>query len=67
MRVVEEDVESPDVTVDIVISPLADEILLSDALISELGIALEDVKKGLWRFRWEPTDRLRRSKPPKYW
>jgi len=61
------DAKSPEVEADIVISPLADEVLLSDKMISELQIALEDVGRGLWRFRWEPKDKLRRSEPPKYW
>ncbi|RLG85491.1 MAG: hypothetical protein DRO15_07435 [Thermoprotei archaeon] len=61
------DVKIPEVEADIVISPLADEVLLSDKMISELQIALEDVGRGLWRFRWEPKDKLRRSEPPKYW
>ena len=30
-------------------------------------LALEDVGEGLWRFRWEPRDKLRRSEPPKLW
>ncbi len=48
-------------------SPLANEVLLSDKLIGELEIALEDVASGLWRFRWESLSKLRRSYPPKYW
>jgi len=67
VSIVVHDVESPEVEADIVISPLADEVLLSDKMISELQIALEDVGRGLWRFRWEPKERLRRSEPPKYW
>ncbi len=67
VTVAEPDATSPEVVTDIVISQLADEPLLSDALISELGIALEDPKRGLWRFRWEPPDKTRRSVPPKYW
>lgn len=62
-----DDVESPEVEADIVVSPLADEILLSDKMISELQIALEDVGRGLWRFRWEPKEKVRRSEPPRYW
>jgi len=46
---------------------MADEALLCDKMISELQIALEDVGKGLWRFRWEPKEKLRRSEPPRYW
>lgn len=65
--VVAPDATSLEVEVDIVISPIADEVLLSDKLISELGIALEDAGRGLWRFRWEPKEKLRRSEPPKYW
>ena len=57
------DVESPEVVADL----LADEILIGDKLISELGIALEDVGRGLWRFRWEDRDKVRYSVPPKYW
>lgn len=67
VSVLTQDVKSPEIEADIVISPLADEILLSDKMISELQIALEDVGKGLWRFRWESKDKLRRSEPPKYW
>lgn len=67
VRVVTPDSSSPEVEADIVISPLADEALLSDKLISELGLALEDVGRGLWRFRWEPKEKLRRSEPPRYW
>jgi len=65
--VVVPDAETPEVVADVVISPIADEVLISDKMISELGLALEDVGRGLWRFRWEPKDMLRRSEPPKYW
>ncbi|MEM4699560.1 MAG: hypothetical protein QXT74_01255 [Candidatus Nezhaarchaeales archaeon] len=67
VRVLAEGAEAPEAVADIVISPLTDEALLSDRAISELGIALEDVGRGLWRFRWEPKDVLRRSEPPRYW
>lgn len=67
VKVIEEDVQSEEVLSDLVISPIADEVLLSDKLIGELQIALEDVSRGLWRFRWEPVDRLRRSYPPQRW
>jgi len=67
VRVVERDVESSEIEADLIISPLADEVLLSDRLISELQIALEDPGKGLWRFRWEPKEKLRRSEPPQRW
>lgn len=58
---------SPEVDVGIVISPLADEVLLSDKATSEFQLVLEDIGRGFWRFRWEPSSKLRRSEPPKYW
>ncbi|MGC8948667.1 MAG: hypothetical protein ACP5OK_04955 [Thermoprotei archaeon] len=44
-----------------IISPLADESLINDKLADELEIAVESFGKGLWRFRWEPKKKLRRS------
>jgi hypothetical protein len=54
-----EDVVPKEVEVDIVVSPIADEPLISDMLAEELEIAVESFGRGLWRFRWE--QRLRRS------
>lgn len=51
----------------VAISELEDEVLLSDKLISALGLVIEDAGEGLWRFRSEPTDRLRESPPPELW
>lgn len=59
--VVAGDTYSRRVRVDIVISPLADEVLISDVLAGELEIAVEDFAKGYWRFRWEPKERIRMS------
>jgi hypothetical protein len=67
VRVIVADVETKDVEADLVISPLADEVLLSDKMISELNIALEDPGRGYWRFTWEPKEKVRRSEPPRYW
>jgi len=67
VSVLTEEAQSTEVDADIVISPLADEVLLSDKMISELAIVLEDVGRGFWRFRWEPAGKLRKSHPPKYW
>ena len=53
--------KSKEVKADIVISPLADEPLISDILAGELEIAVEDFAKGLWRFRWEPKEKVRIS------
>jgi hypothetical protein len=32
--------------------------------LGELGIAVEDFLEGLWRFRWEPKEKVRRSEKP---
>jgi len=61
VKVISGDVESREVDADVVISPLADEPLISDALAEELEIAVESFGKGLWRFRWEPVERVRLS------
>ena len=61
VQVITEDAKSKNVKVDIVISPLADEPLISDILAGELEIAVEDFAKGLWRFRWEPKEKVRPS------
>ena len=61
VKVVASDAESKEVLADLVISPLADEPLISDILADELEIALESPGKGLWRFRWEPLSKIRKS------
>lgn len=67
VKVVSQNIESKEVVADVVVSTIADEVLLSDRLISELELALEDVGRGLWRFTWEPKEKLRRSEPPERW
>jgi hypothetical protein len=64
VKVVASGAESKEVLVDLVISQLADEPLISDLLAGELEIAVEDFARGLWRFRWEPKDSLRPSEKP---
>jgi hypothetical protein len=63
VKVVAGDAESKEVLADILVSPLADEPLISDMLAEELEIAVESFGRGLWRFRWEPPGKLRRSEP----
>ncbi len=58
---VTEESSSKEVDADLVISHLADEPLISDALAGALEIAVEDIAKRLWRFRWEPKKKLRKS------
>ena len=55
------DASSPEVEADAVVSALADEPLISDQLAGALAIAVEDFAEGLWRFRWEPREQVRRS------
>jgi hypothetical protein len=61
VRVIASDVESREVEVDLVISPLIDEPLISDILAGRLEIAVEDFAEGLWRFKWESIEKLRKS------
>ena len=63
VKVVAGDAESREVLADVIVSPLADEPLISDMLAEELEIAVESFGRGLWRFRWEPPGKLRRSEP----
>jgi hypothetical protein len=50
VKAVEPDVNVQYVEADAVISIIADEVVLSDKMINELGLALEDVRRGHWRF-----------------
>ncbi len=61
VKVVTSDAESKEVLTDIVVSPIATEPLINDMLAEELEIAVESFGRGLWRFRWEPKERLRPS------
>lgn len=61
MKVIAQDAESKEVRTDIVISMLADEPLISDQLADALEIAVESFGRGLWRFRWEPLEKIRYS------
>lgn len=63
VQVLAEGASSPEVVADAVISLLADEPLISDKLAGALQLAVEDFAEGLWRFRWEPPERARRSEP----
>ncbi|RLI37850.1 hypothetical protein DRO60_04140 [Candidatus Bathyarchaeota archaeon] len=58
---VAQDASSPEVEADAVVSALAAEFLISDKLAGALAIAVEEFTEGLWRFRWEPKEKVRRS------
>ena len=59
--IITEDATSKSVTTDIVVSPLADEPLINDMLAEEFELVVESFGKGLWRFRWEPPGKLRKT------
>ncbi len=61
IKVITDNVSSREVLADLVISALADEPLISDMLAGALEIAVEDFALGLWRFRWEPKEKVRES------
>ncbi len=65
VKIITQDTESKEVLTDIIVSPLAKEPLISDQLAEELEIAVESFGKGLWRFRWEPKEKLRPSEKNK--
>ncbi|MEM2962730.1 MAG: hypothetical protein QXY01_06940 [Candidatus Bathyarchaeia archaeon] len=64
VRVLAEDSPSGEATIDLVVSPTVDEPLISDMLAGKLEIAVEDFAEGLWRFRWEPKEKVRESAKP---
>ncbi|MBO3754651.1 MAG: hypothetical protein FGF53_07245 [Candidatus Brockarchaeota archaeon] len=61
VSVVTEDGESKAAPVDIVVSSLAVEPFINDKLADEMEIAVESFGRGLWRFTWEPKEKLRKS------
>lgn len=67
VQVITEDVSSKEVEVDIVVSLLVDEPLISDVLAGLLELAVEDFAEGLWRFRWEPKEKVRKSESRQYY
>jgi len=66
VTVVEEDRTSKSVKADVVISPVEREILMSDALMEELGIVIVSPKSGLWKFIDDAAEKIRRSHKPQY-
>jgi hypothetical protein len=67
VNVVESDRVSQDVIADLVISPIEKEVIMSDALIEDLGILIVSPRKGFWRFLEEPSGKIRQSYPKQYW
>ncbi|MDT7888977.1 MAG: hypothetical protein RQ885_08400 [Desulfurococcales archaeon] len=67
VKILEPDLQSPEVVCDTLISDTETEVLISDYLAGELGIVAEDLRKGLWRVREDPPEKLRRSYAPQHW
>jgi len=53
--------------VDVLISPIEEEVLVNDKLTEELGIILLATGSGKWRFVDDPSDKVRYSEKPQYW
>jgi hypothetical protein len=53
--------------VDVMLSPMEEEALISDKLAEELGLVLLAIGSGKWRFADDPLDRVRYSEKPQYW
>ncbi|MCF3653316.1 MAG: hypothetical protein L2C94_004035 [Aigarchaeota archaeon] len=64
---VTEDREVGPKLVDVLISPIEEEVLVNDKLTEELGIILLATGSGKWRFVDDPADRVRHSEKPQYW
>ncbi len=67
IRIVEEDVLSKELIVDVAVSPIEKEVLLSDYVIGELGIVILNAYRGYWRFDFDPLDKVRYGKRPELW
>jgi hypothetical protein len=52
---------------DAIISPIEEEVLISDKLAEELGLVLLAIGSGKWRFADDPPDKVRYSEKPQYW
>jgi hypothetical protein len=53
--------------VDVLVSPIEEEVLVNDKLTEELGIILLAAGSGKWRFIDDPADKVRYSEKPQYW
>jgi len=67
VAVVEPDRASKEVEADLAVSLIEREVLMSDALIGELGVDIVNPKAGLWRFIDDTAGVIRRSYKPQLW
>ena len=59
LELILDDRENIRIKVNIIVNPHIDEIALSDYVSSLLGIVLLDIKKGLWRLKDDPPEKVR--------
>ncbi|RLF19411.1 MAG: hypothetical protein DRZ82_05920 [Thermoprotei archaeon] len=55
------DREPKKVKVNVIVNPYVDEVVISDYVASEFGVILLDFKKGLWRLKDDPPEKVRKS------
>ncbi|MBS7606117.1 MAG: hypothetical protein QW186_08555 [Candidatus Bathyarchaeia archaeon] len=67
LQIVGEDLPPRELIVDIVISPLEREVLLSDYVIGELEIIILNAYRGAWRLQSDPPEKMRYSERPELW
>ena len=61
LRLLGEEGVLAETTVNTAISTSETEVLLSDYVISELGIVILDALRGHWRLRRDPPEKVRHS------
>jgi hypothetical protein len=61
LELILEDKESKKIKLNIIVNSYIDEVAISDCVASELGIMLLDFKKGLWRLKDDPLEKIRES------
>jgi len=67
LQVVDEDAVSRELTVDLVLSPIEREALLSDFAIGEAEIIILNAYVGYWRFSFDKPDKVRQSVIARLW
>ncbi len=52
---------------DLVISPIEEEVLISDKLAGKLGIQVFDFAEGIWKLKTDPPETRRKSVERQIW
>jgi len=67
LQVINDGIESRELTINISISPTEREALLSDVVIGELEIVILNAHKGYWKFRSDSIETSRCSRKAELW